>query len=72
MFVNALVESGKDFQASLAILPIFSLLERFVVIMYNKSSNLESVNKTRMELFCHRNKIFHLLFFKDYYYTKPA
>ena len=48
MFVNAPDESGKDFQASQSILPIFSLLEKFVVNTYNKSSNLESVNETRM------------------------
>ena len=48
MFVNPLVESGKDFQASLAILPIFLSPEK---ICSDKSSNLESVNETRMELF---------------------
>ena len=35
--------------------PIFSQLERFVVIIYNKTSNLESVDETRMELSCQRS-----------------
>ena len=34
----------------------FSLLERFVVIMYNKTSNLEHVDQARLELFCQRNR----------------
>ena len=68
MFVNALVESGKDFQASLAILPIFLSPEK---ICSDKSSSLESVSETRMELFYHRNKIFYLqelLFFNIKFY----
>ena len=68
MFVNALVESGKDFQASLAIFPIFLSPEK---ICSDKSSNHESVNETRMELFYHTNKIFYLqelLFFNIKFY----
>ena len=34
----------------------FSLLERFAVVVYNKTCHLESVDETRMELFCHRNR----------------
>ena len=34
----------------------FSLLERFAVEMSNKTSHLESVDETRMEIFCHRNR----------------
>ena len=65
MFVNPLVESGKDFQA---IFPIFLSPEK---ICSDKSSNHESVNETRMELFYHTNKIFYLqelLFFNIKFY----
>lgn len=34
----------------------FQILERFTVILYNKTSILESVDEARMELFCHGNK----------------
>ena len=35
---------------------VFYLLERFVAIMYNKTSNLEHVDQARLELFCQRNR----------------
>ncbi len=34
----------------------FQLLERFSVILYDKTSSLESVNEARRELFCQKNK----------------
>ena len=40
----------------LEIAPIFSLLQRFTVLLYTKSSNVELVDEARMELFCHDNK----------------
>ncbi|KAG0718185.1 hypothetical protein GWK47_052926 [Chionoecetes opilio] len=33
----------------------FQLLERFTVIIYNKTSNLDSVNEARRELFSQKN-----------------
>jgi len=33
----------------------FQMLERFVVVLYNKTSELENVDEARMELFCHGN-----------------
>ena len=36
--------------------PIFSQLERFMVVLYDKTSVLESVNKARRELFCKKNQ----------------
>jgi len=36
--------------------PMFSCLERFVVVMYCNTSNLDSVDNARMELFCHKNR----------------
>ena len=35
---------------------VFSLLKWFVVIMYNKTSNLEHVDQARLELFCQTNR----------------
>ena len=32
------------------------MLERYTVLLYNKSSTLEDVNEARMELFCRENK----------------
>ena len=34
----------------------FHHLERFTVVLCNKTSNLECVNEARMELFCQRNR----------------
>ena len=34
----------------------FHLLERFTVVIYNKTSDLECVNEVQMELFCQRNR----------------
>ncbi|KAG0718747.1 hypothetical protein GWK47_051859 [Chionoecetes opilio] len=34
----------------------FQLLERFTVIIYNKKSNLDSVNEARRELFSQKNR----------------
>ncbi len=34
----------------------FSLLERFTVLLYDKSSVLKSVNEARLELFCKKNR----------------
>ncbi|KAJ8037689.1 hypothetical protein HOLleu_18575 [Holothuria leucospilota] len=34
----------------------FKLLERFVVVLYDKNSNLESINEARRELFCQKNR----------------
>ena len=34
----------------------FHHLDRFTVVLYNKTSNLECVNEARMELFCQRNR----------------
>ena len=34
----------------------FQLLECFTVILYDKTSNLESVNEVWRELFCQKNK----------------
>ena len=36
--------------------PYFRTLERFTVLLYNKTSGLENVNEARMELFCHGKK----------------
>ena len=36
--------------------PIFSLLQRFNVLLYTKSSNVELVDEARLELFCCDNK----------------
>lgn len=36
--------------------PFFLLLERFTVLLYDKSSVLESVNEARLDLFCKKNK----------------
>ena len=36
--------------------PIFNLLQRFTVLLCSKSSNLELVDETRMDLFCRLNK----------------
>ncbi|KAJ8043846.1 hypothetical protein HOLleu_11123 [Holothuria leucospilota] len=35
---------------------LFKLLERFVVVLYDKTSNLESINEARRELFCQKNR----------------
>ena len=35
---------------------IFSLLQRFTVLLYTKSINVELADEARMELFCHDNK----------------
>ena len=35
----------------------FKLLERFTVVLYDKTSQLSSVDKARRELFCHRDKM---------------
>ena len=35
--------------------PQFQSLERFIVIMYDSTSPLTSINEVRMELFCHRS-----------------
>ena len=34
----------------------FQILERFTILLYNKTSGLENVDEARMELFCHGNK----------------
>ena len=34
----------------------FKLLERFCVVIYDKTSNLEFVNEARKELFCQKNR----------------
>ena len=36
--------------------PIFSLLQRFTILLYSKSSNVELLDEARMELFCRDNK----------------
>ena len=36
--------------------PHFRMLERFTVLLYNKSSMMENVDEARMELFCQENK----------------
>lgn len=36
--------------------PFFLLLERFTILLYDKTSVLESVNEARLDLFCKRNK----------------
>ena len=35
----------------------FKLLERFTVVLYDKTSQLSSVDEARRELFCHRDKM---------------
>ena len=35
---------------------LFSLLEQFTVLLYDKSSVLKSVNEARLELFCMKNR----------------
>ena len=35
---------------------IFKLLQRFVILMYDRNSNLESVNEARRELFCKQGR----------------
>jgi len=35
----------------------FKLLERFTVVLYDKTSHLNSVDEARRELFCHRDKM---------------
>ena len=35
---------------------LFQVLQRYVVIMYSKSSNIEFVDEARMEFFCQKNK----------------
>jgi len=35
----------------------FQMLERFLVVLYNKTSEQENVDEARMNLFCHRNRI---------------
>ena len=37
----------------------FKLLERFTVVLYDKTSQLSTVNESRRELFSHREQIFH-------------
>ena len=37
-------------------LPEFKLLQRFVIILYNQTSELESLNSCRMELFCKQDR----------------
>ncbi len=34
----------------------FHMLERFIVVLYNKTSELENVDEARLELFCHGNR----------------
>ena len=34
----------------------FQMLERFTIVLYNKTSELEDVDEPRMELFCHGNR----------------
>ena len=34
----------------------FQRIERFIVILFDKLSPLNSINKTRMELFCRNNR----------------
>ena len=34
----------------------FQMLERYTVLLYNKSSMMEHVDEARMELFCQENK----------------
>ena len=36
--------------------PIFSLLQRFTVLLYSKSSDIELLDEARMDLFCRDNK----------------
>ena len=36
--------------------PHYRLLERFTIVLYNKTSNLEDVDEARMELFCQRSR----------------
>ena len=36
--------------------PIFTLLQRYTVVIYSKNSNVEFVDEARMESFCHGNK----------------
>ncbi len=36
--------------------PIFSQLERFTVVLYDKTSFLELVNEARLELFCKKSR----------------
>ena len=36
--------------------PIFTLLQRYTVVIYSKNSNVELVDEARMELFCQGNK----------------
>jgi len=36
--------------------PCFRLLERCTVLLYDKTSTLESVNEARLDLFCKENK----------------
>jgi len=35
----------------------FRMLERYTILLYNKSSTLESVDEARMELFCRENRL---------------
>ena len=37
--------------------PHFKLLEHFTVIMYDKTSELQCVNKARKDLFCHKGRM---------------
>ena len=34
----------------------FLLLQRFTVLLYDKTSNLESVNEARLHLFCKKSR----------------
>ena len=39
----------------------FQLLERFIVVLYDKTSMLEHVNEARQELFCKKGKVMEAL-----------
>ena len=49
MALNPYVQLNNSFQ-------YFQILELFTVLLYNKTSGLESFDGAKMELFCHGNK----------------
>ena len=54
---EAFVSLAKDpFQLLQADSACFRVLERFVVVLYDRTSSLSSVNEARRDLFCHKNQ----------------
>ena len=54
---EAFVSLAKDpFQLLQADSACFRMLERFVVVLYDRTSSLSSVNEARRDPFCHKNQ----------------